>query len=153
MKFGLFHSIQWPQGSIQSDRYRQGIAEALLAERRGFDSVWLTEHHFTEHGIISDSLCLLAFLAAETEKVRLGTAVTVLPFHDPVRLAESAAMVDVLSNGRLDLGVGRGYQWLEFNGGGRAAPHCRHGCPMFVNAVVLAPIRFRSGRRTTARPV
>lgn len=116
MKFGLFHSVQWPPGSDQRDRYRQAIQEATYAEEQGFNSVWLTEHHFTEHGIVSDSLAVLGYLAAETAEVRLGTAVSVLPFHDPIRLAETAATIDVLSDGRLDLGVGRGYQAIEFDG-------------------------------------
>ena len=88
MKFGLFHSIQWPQDSAQQDRYAQAIREAIFAEDRGFESIWLTEHHFTEHGIVSDSLAVLAYLAGRTTTVRLGTAVSVLPFHDPVRLAD-----------------------------------------------------------------
>ena len=118
MQIGLFHSIQWPAGSEQSDRYGQALRQAELAEAIGFDSIWLTEHHFSRHGIVSDSLAVLAYLAARTERVRLGTAVTVLPLHDPVRLAETAATVDMLSGGRLDLGIGRGYQSGEFSGFG-----------------------------------
>ena len=80
--------------------------------------MWLTEHHFSRHGIVSDSLMVLAHLAARTSSVRLGTAVSVLPLHHPVRLAEAAATVDQLSGGRLDLGIGRGYQPGEFRGFG-----------------------------------
>ena len=116
MKFGLFHSIQWPEGTAQRDRYREALAQALYAERIRLESIWLTEHHFSRHGIVSDTLNVLSYLAAETEHVRLGTAVLVLPFHDPVRVAESAATVDLLSGGRLEFGVGRGYQWSEFHG-------------------------------------
>jgi alkanesulfonate monooxygenase SsuD/methylene tetrahydromethanopterin reductase-like flavin-dependent oxidoreductase (luciferase family) len=116
MKLGLFHSAQWPEGTNQVDRYRQSVREAVHAEDVGLDSVWLTEHHFSRHGIVSDSLNVLSHLAARTTRIRLGTAVSVLPFHDPVRLAETAATVDVLSGGRLDFGVGRGYQWGEFHG-------------------------------------
>lgn len=116
MKFGLFHTVQWPEGTDQRDRYRESLDEAIHAEKVGLDAVWLTEHHFSRHGLISDSLNVLSHLAAETSRIRLGTAVAVLPFHNPVRLAEAAATVDVLSDGRLDFGVGRGYQWLEFNG-------------------------------------
>ncbi|MCU1454114.1 MAG: Alkanal monooxygenase alpha chain [Acidimicrobiales bacterium] len=116
MKFGLFHSVQWPAGSAQCDVYREAITEIVHADELGYHSAWLTEHHFSRHGIISDSLSVLSHLAGRTEKIRLGTAVTVLPFHNPIRLAEAAATVDLLSGGRLDLGVGRGYQWSEFNG-------------------------------------
>ena len=118
MRIGLFLTVQWPPGSDQQRRYRETIEQCVLAEELGYDSVWLTEHHFTRHGITSDSLVLLAHIAARTEQVRLGTAVLVLPFHDPIRLAEQIALVDHLSNGRLDVGIGRGYQWAEYNGFG-----------------------------------
>ena len=118
MQIGLFHSIQWPEGSDQADRYEQALTQACAAEQLGFDSVWLTEHHFSRHGIVSDSLTVLAHLAARTSSVRLGTAVSVLPLHHPLRLAETAATVDQLSRGRLDLGIGRGYQPGEFRGFG-----------------------------------
>lgn len=118
MQIGLFHSIQWPEGSAQADRYEQALDQACLADELGFDSVWLTEHHFSRHGIVSDSLTVLAHLAARTARVRLGTAVSVLPLHHPVRFAETAATVDQLSRGRLDLGIGRGYQPGEFRGFG-----------------------------------
>lgn len=118
MEIGLFHGIQWPEGTAQPERYRQGLRQAVAAEELSFDSVWLTEHHFSRHGIVSDSLAVLAHLAASTERIRLGTAVSVLPLHNPLRLAETAATVDVLSGGRLDLGIGRGYQAGEFTGFG-----------------------------------
>jgi len=118
MRIGLFHSIQWPEGSDQSDRYEQALAQACAADRLGFDSVWLTEHHFSRHGIVSDSLTVLGHLAARTSSVRLGTAVSVLPLHHPLRFAEAAATVDQLSRGRLDLGLGLGYQPGEFSGFG-----------------------------------
>ena len=115
MKFGLFHTVQLPTPSDQDRYYRESLEQVLHAERLGFDSVWFTEHHFTRHGIVSATLSVLAYLAGVTSTIRLGTAVTVLPFHNPVQLAEQTATVDVLSNGRLDLGVGRGYQWGEFH--------------------------------------
>ena len=118
MKFGLFHTVQWPEGTEARDRIHESLAQAVHAERIGFDSVWLTEHHFARHGITGDNLGLLAHLAASTERIRLGTAVSVLPFHNPLRLAESAATVDILSNGRFDFGIGRGYQWTEYHGFG-----------------------------------
>lgn len=118
MEIGLFHSIQWPEGSAQRERYEQSLAQAQLAEELGFDSVWFTEHHFSRHGIVSNSLAALSYLAARTERIRLGTAVTVLPLHDPVRLAETIATVDLLSGGRLDVGIGKGYQRGEFSGYG-----------------------------------
>ena len=115
MKFGLFHSVQLPNPSEQDRYYAEAMEQVLHAERLGYNSVWFTEHHFTRHGIVSATTSVLAYLAGVTNTIRLGTAVTVMPFHNPVQLAEQTATVDVLSNGRLDLGVGRGYQWGEFH--------------------------------------
>ena len=115
MKFGLFHSVQLPNPSEQQRYYREALEQVLHAERLGYSSVWFTEHHFTRHGIVSATTSVLSYLAGLTDTIRLGTAVTVLPFHNPVQLAEQTATVDVLSHGRLDLGVGRGYQWGEFH--------------------------------------
>lgn len=115
MKFGLFHSVQLPDPGKQQKFYREALEQVVWAEQLGFDSVWITEHHFTRHGIVSATLSVLAYLAGITSTIRLGTAVAVLPFHNPIQLAEEAATIDLLSNGRLDLGVGRGYQWGEFH--------------------------------------
>ena len=129
MQVGLFHSIQWPEGSNQQDRYDQALTQACHADEAGFDSVWLTEHHFSRHGIVSDSLMVLAHLAARTSSVRLGTAVSVLPLHHPVRLAEAAATVDQLSGGRLDLGIGRGYQPGSSEGSAWTSPRSTTASP------------------------
>jgi alkanesulfonate monooxygenase SsuD/methylene tetrahydromethanopterin reductase-like flavin-dependent oxidoreductase (luciferase family) len=118
MEIGLFHSVQWPHGTTQHDRYQEAIEQVCLVEQHGFDSVWFTEHHFNRHGIVSDSLAMLSYVAARTSSVRLGTAVSVLPLHNPMRLAETAALVDQLSGGRLELGIGRGFQVGEFSGFG-----------------------------------
>ena len=115
MKFGLFQSVQLPDPNEQVRYYKEAMDQVRHAETLGFDSVWVTEHHFSRHGIVSATLSLLAYLAGVTEKIRLGTGVTVLPFHNPIQLAEQAATVDLLSGGRLDFGVGRGFQWGEFN--------------------------------------
>ncbi len=115
MRFGLFHSVQWPEGTDQRERYREALAQAARAEEIGLQSVWLTEHHFSRHGITADSVTILSHLAAMTERIRLGTAVAVLPFHHPLRLAESVATLDQLSDGRVDFGIGRGFQWWEFH--------------------------------------
>ena len=115
MKFGLFHSVQLPDPTAQQRYYSEALDQVIEAEQLGFDSVWFTEHHFTRHGIVSSTMAVLAYLAGLTSNIRLGTAVSVLPFHNPIKLAEEVATVDLLSNGRLDLGVGRGYQWGEYN--------------------------------------
>ncbi len=116
MHLGLFENIQWPEETTQRDQFDNAIEQTLIAEQLGFDSAYFVEHHFTRHGILSATLAVLSYLAARTSTIRLGTAVLVLPFHDPARMLEEASTVDLLSNGRLELGVGRGFQWTEFNG-------------------------------------
>src|SRR5258706_3381574 len=106
MKFGLFQSVQLPEPGTQAKYYREALEQVRYAEQLGYTSVWFTEHHFSRHGIVPSSLAVLAYLAAVTTTIRLGTAVSVLPFHNPIQLAEEAATVDLLSDGRLDLGVG-----------------------------------------------
>ena len=115
MQFGLFQSVQLPEPNAQVKYYKEALEQVRVAEQLGFDSVWFTEHHFSRHGIVPASLTVLAYLAGVTTTMRLGTAVAVLPFHNPIKLAEEAATVDLLSDGRLDLGVGRGYQWGEYH--------------------------------------
>jgi len=117
MKFGLFGGARARGGPAgDSDGYHDFIRYIVSAEELGFSSVFLVEHHFTGFGQVSASLNLLSYLAARTEKIRLGTAVVVLPWHNPVLVAEEAATLDLLSNGRLDFGVGKGYRPYEFSG-------------------------------------
>ena len=119
MKFGLFGGASAQRGGVLRDStqgYRDFIDYVVEAEELGYRSVFLVEHHFTGFGQVSASLNLLTYLAARTRRIRLGTAVVVLPWHNPVLLAEEAATVDLLSNGRLDFGVGKGYRPNEFHG-------------------------------------
>ncbi len=120
MRFGLFGGARAKSGTDvgtgDSHSYGGFIDYVVEAERLGLDSVFLVEHHFTGQGQVSASLTLLAYLAARTQRIRLGTAVVVLPWHNPVLIAEQAATLDLLSNGRLDLGVGKGYRGAEFDG-------------------------------------
>src|SRR3989475_11038868 len=82
----------------------------------GFDQVWLTEHHFIDYGLAVDPGSLAATAAALTRRVRIGLAAAILPFHHPLRLAEQMALIDIISKGRLDVGVGRGNRPAEFKG-------------------------------------
>jgi alkanesulfonate monooxygenase SsuD/methylene tetrahydromethanopterin reductase-like flavin-dependent oxidoreductase (luciferase family) len=117
MKFGLFGGARARGGPAgDSEGYHDFINYVCEAEKLGFSSVFLVEHHFTGFGQVSASLNLLSYLAARTERIRLGTAVVVLPWHNPILVAEQAATLDLLSNGRLDLGVGKGYRAYEFDG-------------------------------------
>ena len=108
MKFGLFYHVQWPETKTQEQVFAELITEVQHAEELGFHSLWMAEHHFTRYGLASSPLTVATYLAAKTSKIRLGTAISVLPFQNPILLAEQVALLDVLSNGRVDLGVGRG---------------------------------------------
>lgn len=118
MKFGMLHLFESPRGRSEREMVHEQIALMEAAEDFGFDSVWPAEHHFTEYGFCASPALSLAAIARRTRRIRLGTGVVVLPFHNPVRVAEDFAMLDLLSDGRVDLGVGRGYQPVEFQGFG-----------------------------------
>lgn len=91
--------------------------EILEAEALGFDSVWIAEHHFSNrYGILPDPFSYLAYLAAKTTRIKLGAAVMVVPLHHPLRIVENAAFIDILSEGRFQLGLGSGYRPYEFEG-------------------------------------
>ena len=119
MRFGLFGSAQAKRGGPDVDSgvgFREFVDYNVEAEALGFCSTFLVEHHFTGFGQISATLNLLTFIAARTKTLRLGTAVIVLPWHNPVLLAEQCATLDLLSQGRLDFGIGMGYRYREFAG-------------------------------------
>ena len=118
MKFGLFGGAKSSgEGSVgDSLGYRKYIDYVLYAEELGYHSVFVVEHHFTGVGQLSASLNFLSYLAGRTKRIRLGTAVVVLPWHNPVLLAEQVATLDLLSDGRFDFGVGKGYRQPEFAG-------------------------------------
>ncbi|WP_433521445.1 LLM class flavin-dependent oxidoreductase [Nocardia pseudovaccinii] len=94
--------------------YTGEVRLATLAERLGFDSVWAVEHHFSEYSMCPDNILFLAHVAGLTERIRLGTGAVILPWHDPLRVAERMIMLDILSGGRALLGVGRGLARTEY---------------------------------------
>lgn len=116
MRIGTYFFLQSPPGRAADAIIGEEIEQMVLSERLGFDSVWLTEHHYADYGLSSAPSVLLATVAARTERVSLGTAVYVIPFHHPLRLAEETATLDILSRGRLVVGLGRGNRPLEFLG-------------------------------------
>jgi alkanesulfonate monooxygenase SsuD/methylene tetrahydromethanopterin reductase-like flavin-dependent oxidoreductase (luciferase family) len=102
-----------------ADVYADYISDAVLAEELGFTHTWYGEHHFRECQWTGSPMLVATAVAAHTERIRVGTAVVLLPFHDPIRVAEDAAITDILSRGRFDLGVGPGSQYEEFVSFGR----------------------------------
>src|SRR5205814_10141474 len=116
MRFGTYYFLQAPPAVGHPDVIRHEIEQMMWTEELGFATIWLTEHHFIDSGRSGSPAVLAAAAAMRTRRVRIGLAAAILPFHDPVRLAEELAMVDILSEGRLDVGVGRGNRPLEFEG-------------------------------------
>ena len=119
MQFGLFTSAQANSGDLPAQSgqgFREWLDFNVEAEALGFRSSFLVEHHFTGWNQVSSTLMLLMALAMRTRTLRLGSAVMVLPWHNPVLLAEQAATLDLISGGRFDFGIGKGYRHSEFHG-------------------------------------
>ncbi len=116
--FGLWYSLRNPAqwSRPYPEIYAQTLRQIAWAETIGYDDVWLTEHHFCEDGHAPSILPLAAAVAARTTRIRIGTSVLLLPLYHPVRVAEDAATIDIISNGRFELGVGVGYRPQEFKG-------------------------------------
>src|ERR1700742_4279719 len=119
MQFGIFGSAQAHAADLGPETgqgFREYLDYAVLAEQLGFRSSFLVEHHFTGWNQVSATLMLQTALAMRTTRLRLGTAVIVLPWHNPVLLAEQAATIDLLSGARLKFRVGKVYRHNEFAG-------------------------------------
>ena len=109
MRFGFMDHLPCAEWQSEGQRYRDILAQIELGDKLGFDTAWLAEIHFFPNvSRLASPLTVLAAAAQHTQRIRLGTAVTLLPLHNPLKIAEEAATVDILSNGRLELGVGRG---------------------------------------------
>jgi alkanesulfonate monooxygenase SsuD/methylene tetrahydromethanopterin reductase-like flavin-dependent oxidoreductase (luciferase family) len=121
INFGLWYDLRNPVGSGRSFErlYAETLEQIGWAERMGFDSVWLTEHHFCADGYTPSPLVVASAIGARTRRMRIGTNLMLLPLADPIRLAEDAATLSILTGGRFDLGVGLGYRKLEFDYFGR----------------------------------
>jgi len=120
MQFGWLTLALSPSPEEDAQRIDQQIAQVCRAEALGFSDVWLTEHYFTGESVYNDALMFAAALTQRTERIRIGFAVVQMPFHHPVRLAVQLALLDNLSKGRIDVGIGKGtvYNEYEFVGHG-----------------------------------
>ena len=126
MQLGTFHLFERPFSRPEAEVYEAQIEQICEADALGFDRVWLAEHHFSsapyvpnvegEYSVCASPLAMACAVARLTRRVRIGTAVKVLPLENPLRTAEDAAMADILSGGRLDFGAGLGYRKYEFDG-------------------------------------
>ena len=120
LKFGLWYDFrnppQWRRDN--TELYHACFDQIVRAEQAGFDDIWLSEHHFLEDCYSPSMLAIGCAIAVKTKKVRIGTSVLLLPLHDPVRVAEDAATLDVISGGRLELGLGVGYKVEELKAWG-----------------------------------
>ncbi len=118
MRFSIFsvndHHPRLPRTIPQL--YGQVMSQCELAERLGYDTFFCAEHHFHEYGVVPDPAVMLSALAQRTQSIRLGTAISILTFHDPRRIAETYSMLDMMSGGRLVFGIGSGYLAHEFVG-------------------------------------
>ncbi len=157
--FGLITCQRAPgEGRSDAELYADALQLAAEAERLGFDSVWTSEHHFVDDGYLPSLLPMNAAIAARTERVRVGTGLLLAPLHDPIRIAEDAAVVDLLSGGRLILGVGIGWREEEFEGLGvplaERAPRLEEAVAEYRAAWRGDPVGERIGRpNVPVRPV
>jgi alkanesulfonate monooxygenase SsuD/methylene tetrahydromethanopterin reductase-like flavin-dependent oxidoreductase (luciferase family) len=116
MKWGIFTLSQIPDQQVRTEVMGDHIQQFKLADELGYDSIWIAEHLFSTYGIVTSCQVLMAAAAMVTKKVRIGSSVVIIPFNHPVRTAGDIALVDILSNGRVEFGVGRAYQPHEFTG-------------------------------------
>ncbi|MFO0997831.1 MAG: LLM class flavin-dependent oxidoreductase [Alphaproteobacteria bacterium] len=117
MKFGLFHLTQKRDPALTPKQVYQDLLDRVrLAEDIGMEHSWVAEHHFTDYCLAPSPLTAIAWLVGQTKRMKFAPGILVLPLYDPVRLAQEIAMVDLMADGRLELGIGFGYQEYEFQG-------------------------------------
>jgi alkanesulfonate monooxygenase SsuD/methylene tetrahydromethanopterin reductase-like flavin-dependent oxidoreductase (luciferase family) len=147
LRFGLlwpFRNPDWARAGWDQF-YRAHLDLIVDSEQMGFDEAWLTEHHFVDDGYSPSLLPIGAAIAARTERIRIGTFLLLLPLHNPVRVAEDTATLDLISSGRFDLGVGLGYRVEEFDNQG--IPACERAGRMLENLTIVR--RLLSGETVT----
>src|ERR1700730_3601576 len=163
MDFGLFFLMQRDEQWSEQAVFASGLEQMLAAEALGYHSVWIAEHHFNDYGLCPTPPVLAAFVAARTSRLRLRMGVSLLPLHHPVDLAESLAVLDVVSGGRLDVGIGRGgtlqdYQTFQSerdHGGARVVGGGALMRPSWPGPPCVFPARFHpaEGLHVPPQPV
>ena len=155
----IFSSYGW-EGRSDGEMWEEELRLAEIAVDAGLDCLWSAEHHFNDYSLVPDNLQLMTYLAAKHPDIDLGTAAVILPWHDPLRVAENAAVLDLLSNGRLRLGFGRGLARREFEAFGLSMDESRErfdeAAPMIVQALKTGFIEgngtYYKQPRTEIRP-
>ncbi|MES4888966.1 LLM class flavin-dependent oxidoreductase [Streptomyces sp. NPDC096012] len=156
MRVGSFVlAAQFP-GQGQGEPLHRAVRSAEVAEEAGLDAVWLAEHHFVPYGTCPSAVTLAALLLGRTRRIRVGTAVSVLPTAHPVALGEQAALLHLTSGGRFSLGVGRGGPWVDLEVFGTSLEAYEHGFPESLDLLLRwlrEPSVSASGERFTFREV
>lgn len=139
MEFGVFYQLPCTEGQTDSERYDDTLAQARLADELGFDTVWLAELHFNRRfSVMPAPLLVGSAIAALTKRIKIGTAVNLVPLHHPIRLAEETATLDILSHGRAVFGIGRGSIPSHFQGYGLDVDKARNGFEEAVELIIEA---------------
>ena len=138
VRFGAFVFTSRYEGQSAAEVLARGVATAQAAEDAGFDDVWVTEHHFVPFGVNPSAITFAGYLLGRTSTVRVGTAVSILPLHSPVHVAEQAALLNHLSGGRFDLGVGRAQPVVDYEVIGRGVEYWQRGLPEALDLALAA---------------
>ena len=138
MRFGLFLTSGVFNDVDDAAAFQLSLDSAQLADSLGYDHVWVAEHHFIDAGVCSSALSMAAFLLGRTKRIRVGTAVVLAPLMHPITIAEQAAILDQVSDGRLDLGLGRGGYAVDYDVLGVPTDRWSAGVQDTVAAVVDA---------------
>src|SRR5512134_1856883 len=152
LRFGVAYDFRNPSGSGMStpELYARVLAQTELVDRLGYDSIWITEHHFVDDGYVPSFVAVAGAIAARTLRVRISSDVLLLPFAHPLRLAEDLAVLDNLSGGRMELGIGMGYALHEFEAFGiprsQRVSRTEEAVHVLRQAWSDQPVRFRGKR-------
>ena len=140
MHFGQFNLMGYRTPGIKAhELYDNAVEQVKAAEANGFEIAWFAEHHFSNYCVCPSPLMMLARLAGETRRIKLGSAVVVMPLYEPVRLISEIGMVDALTHGRLVLGIGSGYQPYEFE---RFGQDLGESAPRLLEAMAMMEQAF-----------